>query len=511
MSLNRTFLTSTAIALSLLATTASAELTAAQVWGDWRGYLEGMGYAVSAAQEEADGTLVVRDIEVQTAKGPNTRSMVMRLGGLEFAEQPDGSVNVLMPARMPLVVEIAPDDLAPAIEVTIDYLQSGHQMSVRGDADAMTYDYSADTFGLVLASLVMDGAMMNEDTARFSLNGSALTSQTSVAVGETRTYAQSLQTGDLVYDVMFKAPDAVEAMSLKTTLGAMSFTGTSAVPAGQAPMTSEMGALVAAGFAFDGTFDNQGSETQIELTSAEGTTKIKTGAAQSTLGVALDQSGLRYSVLSKQVQIGGQLAGLPFPLFAEMARSGLEFQSPVAQSDVAQDFKLAFDITDLELSDIIWALFDPSAQLPRDPATIALDLSGKARMMLDPFDADAIQQSALTGTPSGALDALRLERLLVEVAGAKLEAAGDLAFDNTDTTTLPGFPKPVGDVIVNLAGANGLMDKLVAMGLLPAEQVMGARMMMGLFAVPGNAPDTLTSKIEFNEAGQILANGQRIK
>lgn len=55
------------------------------------------------------------------------------------------------------------------------------------------------------------------------------------------------------------------------------------------------------------------------------------------------------------------------------------------------------------------------------------------------------------------------------------------------------------------------MDKLVAIGLLPAQQVTGARLMLGLFAVPGATPDTLSSKIEFNEAGQILANGQRIK
>lgn len=40
---------------------------------------------------------------------------------------------------------------------------------------------------------------------------------------------------------------------------------------------------------------------------------------------------------------------------------------------------------------------------------------------------------------------------------------------------------------------------------------MGARMMMGMLAVPGEAEDTLTSKIEISEDGQIHANGQRIK
>jgi hypothetical protein len=55
------------------------------------------------------------------------------------------------------------------------------------------------------------------------------------------------------------------------------------------------------------------------------------------------------------------------------------------------------------------------------------------------------------------------------------------------------------------------MDTLVNMGLLPQEQAMGARMMMGLFARPGDGPDTLTSTIEVKEDGSVLANGQRIQ
>jgi hypothetical protein len=54
------------------------------------------------------------------------------------------------------------------------------------------------------------------------------------------------------------------------------------------------------------------------------------------------------------------------------------------------------------------------------------------------------------------------------------------------------------------------MDNLVAMGLLPEEQVMGARMMLGLFTVP-TGDDQLTTTIEVNAEGQILANGQRLQ
>ena len=86
---------------------------------------------------------------------------------------------------------------------------------------------------------------------------------------------------------------------------------------------------------------------------------------------------------------------------------------------------------------------------------------------------------------------------------------GDFVFDNTQEFN--GMPKPTGAVDLKLVGGNGLLDKLVLMGLLPEEQAMGARMMMGLFTVPVDAEDTLTSKIEINDEGHVLANGQRIQ
>lgn len=35
--------------------------------------------------------------------------------------------------------------------------------------------------------------------------------------------------------------------------------------------------------------------------------------------------------------------------------------------------------------------------------------------------------------------------------------------------------------------------------------------MMAMIASPGDAPDTMNSRIEFTSQGQILANGLRIK
>jgi hypothetical protein len=115
------------------------------------------------------------------------------------------------------------------------------------------------------------------------------------------------------------------------------------------------------------------------------------------------------------------------------------------------------------------------------------------------------------GSPFGEIHALTVNALTLAIAGARLTGAGDFTFDNADMSTFPGMPRPEGALDLQLTGGNTLMDTLVAMGLLPEEQAMGARMMLGLFARPGSGPDSLTSRIEITPDGQLLANGQRLR
>ena len=155
-------------------------------------------------------------------------------------------------------------------------------------------------------------------------------------------------------------------------------------------------------------------------------------------------------------------------------------------------------------------MIDPTAVLPHDPATVILDVAGKGNWLVDIMDQSLAEDTS--GKVPGELHALTLKQLQVTAAGADLSGTGDFTFDNTDTATIPGMPKPTGSIDVKLVGGNGLLDKLVLMGVLPEDQSMGAKMMMGMFGrtVEG-AEDTLTSQIEFKADGGIFANGQQIQ
>ena len=104
-----------------------------------------------------------------------------------------------------------------------------------------------------------------------------------------------------------------------------------------------------------------------------------------------------------------------------------------------------------------------------------------------------------------------LTELKATIAGAELTGTGSFTFYNTDIETFGGMPAPSGKLDMKLVGGNGLLDKLVEMGLLTSDDAMGARMMVAMFTNAGaEGADELTSTIEVKD--QVLyANGQRMQ
>ena len=310
----------------------------------------------------------------------------------------------------------------------------------------------------------------------------------------------------MVYDVNIDNPEEPVKLQMNGNINGISFDGGGAIPL--VLDAADIAAMMKAGFAVSGQFNYASGATRMQVQDPNsGNFAMESSSQGGSLGVVMNDKELAYNGEQNTVQINVQAANLPFPIEMSMARSGFNLAMPLAASEEPQNFAFGVTMGDFVMSDLIWSIFDPTAQLPRDPATVELDLTGQAKMLIDIMDPEAMA----TAVAPGELQALTLSKVLLSAAGARLEGSGDFTFDNSDTTTFPGMPKPVGAIDLALAGGNGLMDKLVAMGLLPEEQAIGARLMMGLFAVPGDAPDTLNSKVEFTQDGQVLANGQRIR
>lgn len=501
---------STALAICLGSTAAYADLTAADVWNNWRDYMGDMGYTVSGTEASAGDTLTVSDVrmEMDFSADAETVKSALVMDSLIFTDVGDGSVTVQIPAVSKITVAGEPAT-GEAFDLAIDYTQSGFDMVVTGDPDDMTYTYSADNMGVKLSSLTVDGNPIGPDIARVDVSIADMSGVSRIVQGDLRNVSQTMNTGPVTYDMAFTSPDDDGAAKITGGLESLAFTGGGNIPAVEDP--SDVNAMIEAGFGFTGEFTYTNGTSDSNFDGPDGGGKMTTSSTGGALAVSMSGDGLSYSGSQSGLIIQALMTQMPIPIDLNMENMAFGLMMPVQKSDDAQDFGLKLALEGFTMSDVLWGMFDPQGQLPRDPATIAIDLAGKATLLvnfLDPKVAAAMENS---DEVPGELNALEIKDVTVEAAGAALNGAGAFTFDNTDMTTFDGMPKPTGSIDLTLSGGNGLLDKLVAMGLLPEEQAQGARMMMALFAVPGDAPDSLKSKLEINDAGHVLANGQRLK
>lgn len=506
MSYIRTLTASTSV-LCLTATAGFADLTAAQVWEDWRSYLESFGYEVQGETAQSGDTLTIRDMAMRMQLPEEDGMAELRMGQMQLVEQGDGSVVVILPEVMPMAIDLT-DEEGEQVALTIEIAQKGMDMRVTGDPAAMTYDYSAQEMAMTLTDLVA-GEQTPEIGAAVIRMADLAGRYQSEETGDARRFTQEMAAGPVGYEVDFTDPEAGGRAEIKGTLARVSMTGDGDM-IGNVD-ASDMAAALREGLRVNSEIEYEGGNTAYKFTTegevVEGTQSSDSGTLQAAIG----PDGLRYGGEGRGVSMAMTGAGLPFPVTAEMERAGFNLVMPVSKSEEMQDYALALDFGGFTMSDMIWAMFDPGEQLSRDPATISVDLSGKGRLFFDLLDPEQMAKLEEGEDVPGEVESLMLNDLTVDMAGTKLTGAGAFTFDQSDLTSFDGVPAPEGAIDLQLVGGNGLLDKLVGMGFVAEEQATMVRMMAGMFARTGSGADELTSRIEITEDGHVLANGQRLK
>lgn len=193
---------------------------------------------------------------------------------------------------------------------------------------------------------------------------------------------------------------------------------------------------------------------------------------------------------------------MPLPPFqAEIDIASTSIEIPLKKTDTVVPAKIMFNLSGLKASDTLWGMVDPTGSLPRDKANLNIDLTANMKWLVDLVKADQAE-----GMPAEVQD-VTINDITLQVAGAHLHGTGSAIVDNSKFP-----PEPVGTVDLDLKGGIGLLDKLVALGLVPADQGEMVKMMSGMFTLPGgDGSDHLTSKIEMKEGGSILVNGNPVK
>ena len=498
MTLTRTLMMSSAITLIAMAP-AYADLTAEQVLADQLRQVEQYGLVANVTGQSRSGdTLTVGGL---TATGELPEgSFSMSMPGATFREMSDGTVEVTYPAELPISIN-GTDESGEAFEMVMSVTQTNTRMVVSGIPEEIRYDFSSDSFSI--DDLSFDAP---EEAAEVDMNVSLqLTGLTGFMAftggGTIRDYdadfrfekASALIDGAPEDEGTFNL--AMEASDIAAT-----YSGT----AGAQDLMASFAQSIEAGNTTKGTATHGPLTYTISGDGPDGRFEIAAAVASGAFDFDLGKEGLGYGTLSRDMtlSIGGDFIPLP-PLTFKMAESGVNFAMPVVPSEEEQDFGLRLNLAGLEIDPMLWGMIDPVGQISRDPATLVIDLDGAVIMEQDVFDPTFSEE--MTEAP-GQINALNVNKILLSLAGAELTGDGEFSFNNQGPV-----PVPSGVLNMMLVGGNGLLDTLVGMGLVPEEQAMGARMMMGLFARPGDGPDSLVSTIEMKEDGSVLANGQRIR
>ncbi len=497
-----------ALAYAVATQGASADVTANDVWADWQAYLGGMGYEVTGDQSTSGNVTTISNMIVAMVLPDTEGQFNMAVPEMTLTENGDGTVNISFPESFPMT--ISGDAEGDPFSADLLYTHDALEMVVSGTPENMTYDYTANSLNLALDSMEFDGEAVSKDVFALNVQMNEIAGSSEMKIGENRDIAQKFTAGSLTYDVAFDEPDSEDDGRIKGNLADLTFEGDTIIPPGFD--VANVQDIYGAGFAASGTFTYGAGSTEVAGTAEGEAFSLSSESEGGKFIGSIDAERLVYDLVQNSSKLAVTTADLPFPIEIAMANAGLKFEFPVQASEEIQPFGFGMNLTDFTMSDILWSMFDPAGALPRDPATIALDATGTAKVLVDFMDPEAVEELETSDDAvPGELHTLKINELLVSLVGAELTGDGDFKFDNSNTEAFDGLPAPSGIANLKLVGANALLDTLIGMGFVSENDALGARMMMGLMAVPGEEPDTLNSKIEFTEDGQILANGQRIK
>ncbi|WP_414898753.1 DUF2125 domain-containing protein [Rhodovulum sp. YEN HP10] len=495
-----------AIATSFgIALPAAADVTADEVWSSWQALAEGSGQSMSGTENRSGDRLIVENLQLSAADNDGG-SVRIGFDRVVFVERGDGSVAIEFPKSYPMTVEIRstepgrPEDKVTELDFTVT--QRDFEMIASGTPKALVQEFESPEVTLTLDRV--SGEQPADIEASMTLDGmSGRYTQTHAG---TRLFESDLAIDRVRFDLAMDGRAEDTQVKLVGTVHDVTSNSDSRMPTGIDP--NEFARMLRAGFNSQGELKHGAMAYAFDLVEDGNKTHAELSVNSGRIGFNLGGTGVSYETSGEDTRFSLYDPQLPVPrIEAQMAESGMRFEMPLIKADEPSDFGLGIRLRDLTVNDEVWALFDPKEQLPRDPATLLVDLEGKAHLLADFTDADMTQSD---GIPAE-LEALNIKEMQLKLAGADLTGSGEFTFDNSDKVTFDGMPRPEGNLSLRLAGANALMDKLVAMGLVPEDQAMGLRMMMGMFARPGDGPDTMVSDITVTEEGQVLANGQRLR
>lgn len=502
-------LTSSTLAVMAMTAPVAFSLTADEVWQTWETYLTSHGYEVSVgARDDSGDALTLREVVLSMADPAS--SMVSAITIPLINMSPTGGADIRSEFPMPITFKVEgrdDDDEKVLIEGSLD--ATGAETISREDGDRQADTVTMSEGVLAISRIEVDDESLGPDPMTLVMHD--LHSAT-IFGGDTGFDTES-SLGRAVLVIDMKEADGSATIKGEGEFGAMEFASQTSFPTGhdsrspaamaealRAGATAEgKGTIASMKFDLDVKDNPDGSGNR-----EEGTAQTQFGPTSFEFGLADGRLGYQFDVTDMAMSMQG--SGVPAPVDISIDTISFDIQFPLLADEDAQPFKLTYSLGALNMNEEVWGMMDPQGVLPHDPANFDLDLNGDLILRQDLLTLTDASEADLEDSPILPVN-LTLSQLALSAVGASANAQGSLRFPE------PGnFEVMAGDLTARFQGMNALLDKLVNSGLLGEDEVGGARMMLMMFAKPVDGEvDTLETKLEVNEAGNIFANGVQIQ
>lgn len=523
----------------LLAASPAAALTPEELWSTWQAQVRDLAVMMEALEGPGalGGPAANVALEADRVPGPGGALTLRNIR----VTAPDGSVQPLPPESPVQEVTLTPvEGGAVRIELvglperfdvpTGDPTAGDVRVETRGlallardaaggaaggAAGEVAYEATADS--LTVAALPpVDGPDAGSATGDFALEVAGLALGTSGGMEAGDRFEVSLRMDGFAYLFDTGVETGFGARQSGRTEGTQAFTMTFTLPAsaglmeiGQAMdgLTDAAAGQAILGYFQDGLglavrYENGASTQEAWVEGFPFSYSYASSFEPGGMDLSFDRTGLAATGASGGGSGQVSSPSLPIPS-VDVGFGPLDFEFRFPIGPEPGDWRYRVALTDVTVNEEAWAAFDPEGLLPQGPARMVVDVGG--RMTLDVAGLAAAEAG---GTVPAAPEIESLEVREFDVAAAGVEATGEgsFTFDNAS-----GVPVPVGRGTARVAGLDRLLDAVVSLGWITAEDARNARLGLAVAFRAGDAPDVRVTEVEARPGGAVFVNGVQVQ
>ena len=486
-----------------------AQMNATIVWDEIKHIASENGYKISALINQSENGINITDFSLinKATETSEVATVEIDLLDIQILERSDGSVEIRPDYGQEITIKLY--EGGEVSSFVLKPLSDNTTMVISGEVGAPAFQMNSSLFGLQLMEYDLPSMYQGNEFFEASIILNEMVSNQAFAGKIQDSPKSSFQAGSINLFLNFDIP--AEQMSGLVKYNLEDILVISRQDNLGSNTSANLTNLLETGYNALGSYSVGAGSIEFDFSSPDGNLEGKLASENSNVSSSLTQNGLLFDAYFANGLFKLSSSVMPIPVDISLKNGNYGFTVPILKQMQSQNFGLRLGFSDLQIAQDLWELLDPNNNLKNGPINAKIAFSGKAKLLenLIELRPDIYEDNNLNPIPFE-VDEMFLEKLDLSLMGTSLQGEGSVSLDNEDLTTFAGFPKPVGSFEFVLSGVNGLVDKLISSGFIDSDTGMGARMMLSMFTIP-TGEDELSSKIEFNSLGHILANGQRLR